>query len=115
MRLGVGLATDGEHLVEDGGKRHMGGREWADERIDERAAEAGDTIHKAPDRAQDAHLDFGRERRTGIPEIILAGVKTDEQVLRLARSFVETSGRALLTRLRTQTLNLLEDAFADCH
>ncbi len=60
----------------------------------------------------DARLDYAREQRKGIPEIILASVKTDEQVLRIARSFLERSGRALLTRLRPTTMDLLTREFA---
>ncbi len=62
----------------------------------------------------DVSLDHARHRRTGIPEIILADVKTDEQVVRIARSFVEHTGHALLTRLRPATLALLGEAFPDC-
>ena len=46
--------------------------------------------------------------------MIFAGVKTDEQVLRLARSFVQKTGCALLTRLRPATMDLLAEAFGDC-
>jgi len=60
----------------------------------------------------DARLDYAREQRKGIPEIILAGVKTDEQVIRIARSFLERSDRALLTRLRPTTMELLAREFA---
>jgi NCAIR mutase (PurE)-related protein len=62
----------------------------------------------------DARLDHAREQRKGIPEIILAGVKTDEQVIRIARDFVERGGRALLTRLRPTTMDLLPREFTDC-
>jgi len=66
-----------------------------------------------PERA-DARLDFGREGRKGIPEIVLAEVKTDEQVVAIARAFVERTGRAVLTRLRPATMDLLAERFGDC-
>ena len=59
----------------------------------------------------DIQLDFGREARKGIPEIVLAEVKTDEQVLAIVRAFLETNGRAVATRLRSETLALLEHEF----
>jgi pyridinium-3,5-biscarboxylic acid mononucleotide synthase len=62
--------------------------------------------------ALDAQLDFHREFRAGVPEIILADVKSDEQVFRIARAFLDESGRALLTRLRPQTIERLPQEFA---
>ncbi len=59
----------------------------------------------------DLRLDFDRETRKGIPEIVLAEAKTDEQVLASVRAFVATNGRALVTRLRPGTLALLEGEF----
>ena len=61
--------------------------------------------------AIDARPDFDRETRKGIPEIVLAGVKTDEQVLSMVRAFVSTNGRAVVTRLRAGTLALLQTEF----
>ena len=60
---------------------------------------------------EDIRLDFTREARKGIPEIVLAEVKTDEQVLAIVRAFLETNGRAVATRLRSETLALLEHEF----
>lgn len=60
---------------------------------------------------RDARPDFDRETRKGIPEIVLAGVKTDEQVLSIVRAFVATNGRAVVTRLRPGTLALLHTEF----
>ena len=60
----------------------------------------------------DARPDFDRETRKGIPEIVLAEVKTDEQVLSIVRAFVTTNGRAVVTRLRAGTLALLQAEFS---
>ncbi|HEU5349773.1 MAG TPA: nickel pincer cofactor biosynthesis protein LarB [Ktedonobacterales bacterium] len=59
----------------------------------------------------DVRLDYDRETRKGIPEIVLAEVKTDEQVLSIVRAFVTRNGRAVVTRLRPGTLDLLEGEF----
>lgn len=64
-----------------------------------------------PDERDDMRLDFDRETRKGIPEIVLAEVKTDEQVLSIVRAFVASNGRAVVTRLRPETLTLLEADF----
>jgi pyridinium-3,5-biscarboxylic acid mononucleotide synthase len=64
-----------------------------------------------PDERDEMRLDFDRESRKGIPEIVLAEVKTDEQVFSSVRAFVSTTGRAVVTRLRPETLALLEGEF----
>lgn len=97
----------------------MGGSRSWDRQQDEQSGDETGPESKAehdaaPERMRDARLDYGRERRTGIPEMILAGVKTEEQVLRLARSFVERNGYALLTRMRPTTMDQLAEAFVDC-
>lgn len=60
------------------------------------------------------HLDFGRESRKGIPEIVLAGPKSDEQVLAIVRAFLDREDHALVSRLRETTMQLLPKAFPDC-
>jgi pyridinium-3,5-biscarboxylic acid mononucleotide synthase len=64
--------------------------------------------------ALDTQLDFYREARAGIPEIVLADVKSDEQIFRIARAFTERGGRALLTRLRPETMARLAEEFMGC-
>jgi NCAIR mutase (PurE)-related protein len=61
--------------------------------------------------ALDTQLDYSREARAGIPEIVLADVKSDEQIVRIARAFLERTGRALLTRLRPHTMARLSREF----
>lgn len=62
----------------------------------------------------EAHLDLGRERRTGIPEIILAEVKTDDQVVAIVRSFLERRDHAVVSRLRAETAERLTREFSEC-
>jgi len=59
-------------------------------------------------------FDAAREQRRGIPEAILADGKTIDQVVELAETAVETTGRALLTRADAPTIDALEAAFRDC-
>ena len=61
-----------------------------------------------------ARLDVGRVARKGIPEVVLAEFKSDEQTLAIASALVNGAGRAILSRLRPATMDLLADAFADC-
>ncbi|MBC7263220.1 MAG: nickel pincer cofactor biosynthesis protein LarB [Chloroflexi bacterium] len=43
--------------------------------------------------------DFGRTERCGIPEIILADCKAEEEVIVIARRFLEQEGRAIISRV----------------
>lgn len=58
-----------------------------------------------------AHLDFKRENRKGVPEVILAEGKRDEHTLQIARSFLERSGRALISRASPELVARLEEEF----
>jgi pyridinium-3,5-biscarboxylic acid mononucleotide synthase len=73
---------------------------------------SGDSAwHGDTNERDDMRLDYDRETRKGIPEIVLAEVKTDEQVLSIVRAFVLKNGRAVVSRLRPGTLALLEGEF----
>ena len=63
----------------------------------------------------EARLDFGREARKGIPEIVFGQGKSDDQIVAIMRAFVERNGRALGSRLRPATLARLAAEFAECH
>ncbi len=62
----------------------------------------------------EARLDFGREARKGIPEIVFGQGKSDDQIVAIMRAFVERNGRALGSRLRPATLERLAAEFAGC-
>jgi NCAIR mutase (PurE)-related protein len=49
--------------------------------------------------ADAARPDFGRQARKGVPEVVIAERKTIEQSLEIARSFLEATGRAILSRV----------------
>lgn len=61
----------------------------------------------------EVRLDLGRERRTGIPEIILAQVKTDDQIVAIVRSLLSRQGHAVVSRLRTETARRLTREFGE--
>jgi NCAIR mutase (PurE)-related protein len=46
-----------------------------------------------------ARPDFGRQARKGVPEVVIAERKTIEQALDIVRRFLETTGRAILSRV----------------
>ncbi|HUY78433.1 MAG TPA: nickel pincer cofactor biosynthesis protein LarB [Ktedonobacterales bacterium] len=60
-----------------------------------------------------ARIDTGRVARKGVPEIVLADAKSDEQTLAIVRAFLESSGHAVVSRMRPQTMDLLAREFAD--
>lgn len=59
----------------------------------------------------DARVDLDRERRTGYPEVILAGQKSVEQVLRIAEEIYAHSKRVLITRVTDAQRDALLEAF----
>jgi NCAIR mutase (PurE)-related protein len=61
----------------------------------------------------DAVLDFSREHRKGVPEIIFTGSKEDEQSLAIAERFLENSGRAILSRVSASLEVLLRERYGD--
>jgi NCAIR mutase (PurE)-related protein len=75
-------------------------------------SDSSSDAHSGP--VDEAHLDVGRERRRGIPEVILAENKTDAQVLSIARAFVRRNGRALISRMRPALFERVRDEFAGC-
>lgn len=60
-------------------------------------------------------LDSGRERRTGVPEIVLAERKTTEDVARSLIHLARTNGRALASRVRDDHLDGLSPLMPDGH
>ncbi|SFC20071.1 hypothetical protein SAMN05444422_105248 [Halobiforma haloterrestris] len=58
-------------------------------------------------------FDAAREHRRGIPEAILAEGKSPEQVVELAETALETTDRALLTRLSDRQIASLESAIGE--
>jgi pyridinium-3,5-biscarboxylic acid mononucleotide synthase len=65
------------------------------------------------DLAAFARPDPERQRRSGIPEVVLAEHKSAEQTLAIARSLLERPGRVLLSRVPAATRALLEQAIGE--
>ena len=57
--------------------------------------------------------DFDRQRRKGVPEVIMAGSKTTEQVIEIAQAFLDRGGRAIVSRVDAHLLDRLRLHFAD--
>jgi NCAIR mutase (PurE)-related protein len=58
-----------------------------------------------------ARPDFERAKRKGVPEVILAEGKTVEHAQRIARLFLERSGRAILSRVSAELETRLRREF----
>jgi NCAIR mutase (PurE)-related protein len=58
--------------------------------------------------------DPAREKRKGVPEVIFGETKTTAQVLSMARSLLEGTGRAIVSRVRPETLAALREEFQNC-
>ena len=55
--------------------------------------------------------DAGRESRKGIPEVIFAETKADTQVVAMAQGLLSGSGRAIISRLRPESIPVVRSAF----
>ncbi len=60
-----------------------------------------------------ARLDLGRELRTGLPEIVFAQGKSDDELLRIVEAMVADSGRVLVTRVAAAAAEVLSAAIPD--
>lgn len=58
--------------------------------------------------------DPARERRKGVPEVVFGETKTTQQVLSMAHSLLEGTGRAIISRVRPETLEALRQEFTAC-
>jgi NCAIR mutase (PurE)-related protein len=67
--------------------------------------------HQPTGRFQFAVPDFERAKRKGVPEVILADRKTAEQTLAIARAFLSRTGRAILSRVPSETESRLRSEF----
>lgn len=60
-----------------------------------------------------ARLDLGRERRTGVPEIVLAEGKRLEHIEQIVARFVASTGRCIVSRARPAVARRLRASFAE--
>jgi NCAIR mutase (PurE)-related protein len=73
-------------------------------------AGAGEPADSTLDTAQP---DFNRAERKGVPEVIIAERKTIEQSLSIARRFLDTKGRAILSRVPPELESRLGSEFGE--
>ena len=55
--------------------------------------------------------DAERERRKGVPEFVFAETKDDAQILAMAQGLLTGSGRAILSRMRPESIPVVKEAF----
>jgi NCAIR mutase (PurE)-related protein len=60
-----------------------------------------------------ARLDFGRELRCGIPEVVYAEGKPTEALVAILRRYVKAEGRSIATRVSPDQAALVKDAFRE--
>ena len=55
-----------------------------------------------------ARLDLAREARTGVPEVVLADAKRDDELVPIVEAFLQQKGRVLVSRLAPERVRLVE-------
>lgn len=57
--------------------------------------------------------DPGREQRKGVPEVIFGETKANAQIISMARGLLAGSGRAIISRMRPESIAVVQEAFSD--
>jgi len=70
-------------------------------------------MNHAASRGPHARPDLDRERRRGIPEVILAEPKMTKQIIDIAGQFLERTGQALISRITDDVAREVIAAFPD--
>jgi pyridinium-3,5-biscarboxylic acid mononucleotide synthase len=86
----------------------------ADKKMEDSSSRGGSTARRNGMPVEFARPDLDRESRKGVPEVLLAQGKRHEDVLAIAREFVDRTGRAIISRVDEQLLVKLQLEFADC-
>ncbi|MXZ37687.1 MAG: nickel pincer cofactor biosynthesis protein LarB [Holophagales bacterium] len=60
-----------------------------------------------------ARLDLDREHRTGLPEVVFAQGKSDDELVRIVEAMVADSGRVLVTRVEAAAAEVLSASISD--
>ena len=61
----------------------------------------------------DIRPDPTREQRKGVPEIVFGETKSTAQIIGMARALLERSGRAIISRVRSETVEAVQEAFRE--
>jgi pyridinium-3,5-biscarboxylic acid mononucleotide synthase len=100
----------------DGGGKGFGGRTSTDSMLGA-LTDLVDAVGGSPATAETAFAvtpDLDRQRRKGVPEVIMADGKRPGDVRGAARVFVDQTGRALLSRVEPSLVEPLRADFPDC-
>jgi NCAIR mutase (PurE)-related protein len=62
---------------------------------------------------EDVALDIRREIRTGIPEVVWSESKTPAKVVEIASALLEREGRAIISRVSEEQMEVLREALSD--
>ncbi len=93
----------------------------ADEHLDllaqlldsEQLKQGASITYQGQEALNETRPDPGRERRKGIPEVIFAETKTDEQILAMAQGLLAGAGRAIISRMRSESMRVVRETFHD--
>src|ERR1700737_2699996 len=59
----------------------------------------------------DIRADSEREQRKGVPEVIFGETKETGQIIAMARALLVSSGRAIISRVRSEAVEAVREAF----
>ncbi len=71
------------------------------------------SLHNAASSVIFTRPDAGRERRKGAPEVIFGETKATPQIIAMAQGLLAGSGRAIISRLRQESIAPLRTAFQE--
>jgi len=57
--------------------------------------------------------DPGREQRKGVPEVVFGETKSDAQIISMARGLLTGTGRAIISRMRPDSMAVVQNAFRE--
>jgi len=106
------------HLLEEGSfGQHTNYSEQAEQK-DESARSSDDAAQKSPVHLERSSVietrpDTGREQRKGTPEVIFGATKETAQIESMARALLTSTKRAIISRLRPESVEPLQEAFRD--
>ncbi len=82
------------------------------------AEQVSSVTQKSPHAQNNAHSseieirpDPERERRKGTPEVIFGEAKTVAQIIAMAQALLDRTGRAIISRVRPEVVEMLREAF----
>ena len=82
------------------------------------AEQVSSVTQKSPHAQNNAHSseieirpDLERERRKGTPEVIFGETKTVAQIIAMAQALLDRTGRAIISRVRPEVVEMLREAF----